>query len=344
MSVIDKMKNNKLIKDSVLKENTELSFINTGCCSLNVLFSGKLNGGIPIGKISQIAAPSALGKTFIGLKIASNAQKLGMEVLMLDTEFAFDHNFSESVGVKSDKLLVVQDNHIESVQQKILTLVEDLTVDERKNLLIIIDSYGGLVTSKTVDDATSGADKVDLSGSRKKNTFARLLMSLGCTVFVVNTVYDTFDTYNPITPGGGRGIFYASHCLVMATSKARDKEGDEISGAIITAKVLKSRLAIEHSKLKFVIKHDGGIHPVLGIEDDLLEMEWLLKPSNGWYQRNYAKLGIEGEDKKWRMKEIQDNWQEFYKPILTNKEVQFDFEKAYSFKHHTIVQEDIFEI
>ena len=63
MSLIEKMKKNKLIKNNMLSEKSvEQGYISTGCLSLNVLFSGKLDGGIVIGKMNQIVAPSSLGK------------------------------------------------------------------------------------------------------------------------------------------------------------------------------------------------------------------------------------------------------------------------------------------
>lgn len=62
-SMIAKLSKNKAIKDHVLEKTDEKQqFINTGALVLNVLFSGRLTGGIPVGKISQIAAPSSLGK------------------------------------------------------------------------------------------------------------------------------------------------------------------------------------------------------------------------------------------------------------------------------------------
>jgi len=63
-SMIDRLSKNKSVKENVFTKNqeAEIDFINTGALVLNVLFSGRLNGGIPIGKISSIAAPSSLGK------------------------------------------------------------------------------------------------------------------------------------------------------------------------------------------------------------------------------------------------------------------------------------------
>ena len=170
--------------------SVEQGYISTSCLPLNVLFSGKLDGGIIIGQMNQSVAPSSLGKSFVGMKVARNAQKKGMEVLYLDTEFAFDYSFAKSVGINTDELLVVQDNKMESVQQTLIATIEELELEERKGLLVIIDSWGGLVTSKTVNDAISGKDVTDMTIAKKKNALARLLTGMGVTVFVINQTYE----------------------------------------------------------------------------------------------------------------------------------------------------------
>jgi len=78
-SMISKISKNKAIKDFVLEKNAdEQKFINTGALVLNILFSGRLSGGIPIGKISQIAMPSSYGKCARGnqkFKLAVSDEK-----------------------------------------------------------------------------------------------------------------------------------------------------------------------------------------------------------------------------------------------------------------------------
>jgi hypothetical protein len=132
--------------------------------------------------------------------------------------------------------------------------------------------------------------------------------------------------------------------LVLASSKARDKDGSDIIGAVVTATARKGRFAREHSKMKYTIKYDGGIHPVAGIEDDLYEMGYLLKPTQGYWQRNFEKLGLEGEDKKWRLKAMMENWKEFFMPILTNKDVLRAFEEKYTFVHSEIINDDLSDV
>jgi RecA/RadA recombinase len=337
MSLLSKFKANKNISEFILSEENQVDkgFISTGCMSLNILFSGRLDGGIPIGKISQVAAPSALGKSFIGMKVAKNAQKKGLEVVYIDTEFAFDFGFAESIGLDNDKLMVIQDNQIESVQKTIMQMLEGIDKKERDRLLILIDSWGGLVTSKTTTDALDGKDVSDMTVSKKKNMLSRLLMG-GPTVFVINQVYDTFDQYNPLAIAGGRGLYFASSSIVLGSSKAREKDSDgDISGAIVTAVTKKSRSSKENTKLKYLIRYDGGIHPVYGILEDAMECGVVEKPSMGWYTRPDVE-----NDRKWREKEVWNTWEVFWAPILKSAKFKKFIEDKYSFKESKIIDEN----
>lgn len=338
MGLLDKVKGNKKLKDMIFsydksdKNHTE--FISTGCLSLNVLFSGKLDGGIPKGKISTIAAPSASGKSFVGMKVVKNAQKAGMDVIYLDTEFAFSYSMANNLGIDESKLLVIQDNQIEDVQKNIMTIFDDIEIEERKNVILVIDSWGGFVTSKTITDATSGKDVTDMTISKKKNSLARILTGLRTTVFVVAQTYETMDMYNPLAIGGGKGVYFASSSIVMGSTKAKQKDSaGEILGMIINTKVEKGRYAKEHSKLKFLIEYSGGINPFFGLLDDAVEGGYIEKPSMGFYSRPC----VEG-DKKIREKQIYNK--EFWGPILKETDFKEFIAKKYTFEESDIIDED----
>jgi hypothetical protein len=479
--ILKKIRSLAVVKDSAYRE-TAPEFIDTGCLTLNVLFSGKMDGGIQRGKVSSIAAPPALGKSFVGFKVARNAQRqYGMDVIYMDSEFAYNPDFARNIGVDSEKFLVIQNNQIEEVQQILTNAIMNLPKAQRNDIIVIIDSWGGLVTNKTVADAMEGKDVADMTIAKKKNSLARILTGIGCTVFVINQTYEcleestlvitdkgsvvidkinvgdivltskgyqevrnkfyykrvpiyevyldngikiegteshkfmvinkrdsipkwkpifeivigdsiltgnhgnfkdylinqfnsmdgsikvnmvqyrgfknacdietdchdyvldngivshnSMNAYQPLTVGGGKGLIYASSSIVMGTSKAKSKDGDEVNGAVITAVAHKGRLAVENSKLKYLIKFEGGIHPYYGILEDALEGGYVVKPNQGWYTRPC----VDG-DKKWREKEIWENSKEFWKPVLEDTNFPYYMEKRYSFKHNKINAESM---
>lgn len=324
MNVLDKIMSNKAIKANVFVDKPK-EYINTGSLVLNILYSGKLDGGIVKGKVMQIVAPSALGKSFVAMKIAKNAQKQGMDVLLVDTEFAYDPIFANKVGINQDKFGVIQTNSMEEIQQSLISSIQDLTQDEKDNLLIVLDSWGNMVTSKTMNDAVEGKDVSDMTISKKKNALARMLSGLKTTVFIVNQTYSSMDKYEPLVVGGGAGLYFVCSSIVMGTSKAKDKDADgEITGAIISATSKKGRFCKENTKLKYLIEHNGGIHSYYGILEDALEGTYVTKPKVGWYTRPSVP-----NDKNWREGQIWNNAEEFWNPILNNT----DFKKYISDKY-----------
>ena len=331
---LNKLRKLKSVQDSIYEENKEQEFISTGVATLNILFGGGIDKGIPVGKVSMIAADSSLGKSFIALKIAKNAQTKGKSVILFDAEKAFNKALADNLGIQENEMLVIQETSLEKVTQQFMNIVDELGEDV-KDTMFIIDSWNVLVTSKTIDDASAGNDKTDMTTAKKKNTLAKLLLNSGATIFVVNQLYSSMDSYSLDTIGGAKGIYYSSSSIVQATSKAKQKESDgEISGAIVTAMTRKGRFSREHSKLKYLINYDGGFNAFYGLLDIALEGGYVTKPSAGYYTRTHI-----NEDKKLREKDIYT--EEFWRPIFNDTDFKAYVEKAYSFKHNEINEENI---
>ena len=336
MGRLDKLKKIKTLQNYILKENETNDFISTGCCSLNILFGGGIDKGIPLGKVSMIAADSSLGKSMIGLRLARNAQKKGKSVVLFDAEKAYSTSLAENLGIDSNEILVIQNTSLEEVTTQFMNICDEIKNEGNINdYLFIIDSWNVLVTSKTLEDSLSGKDVQDMTQAKKKNTLAKLLLHSNATIFVINQIYSSMDAYSMDSIPGGKGIYFASSSIVQATSKAKDKNSDgEITGAIITAQTRKGRYSREHSKLKYLINYDGGINPFFGLLDIALEGGYIIKPSAGFYQRTCLE-----NDKKHREKEIYNL--EFWKPIFENTDFKTYVEKEFSFKHNEINDENI---
>ena len=76
------------------------TFDDTGCCILNALLSGRIvGGGFPEGRMTVMAAPSSVGKSYIGLQAAALAQKKGKRILIFDSENAIDREFATNLGL-----------------------------------------------------------------------------------------------------------------------------------------------------------------------------------------------------------------------------------------------------
>ena len=332
MSIHKKLQKNKVFKDTLRKESDNIEYISSGVIAMNLLHSGYVRGGIAKGTINMLSADSALGKSFFGLSFLKNAQKMGMECLVIDSEKSFDYNWARAIGVdiSEDKLTVVPTSNIIEIKQLIQIIVEDYNREQRRNVFVLIDSWGTLVSNVMLEKASAGKDTQDMSLPRWKNELANLLKENDCTYYVINHVYDNTGGFgDPLKVPGGKRLYFNCNSVVLAQSKARDKDGDEISGAIVTAYVQKGRTAVEKSKLQYRINHDGGLDPWYGLLDDAIEGKYVENPTNGFYSRPCV-----SDDKKWREKQLYCS--EFWVPIFKNTDFEEYLNNKYSFKGRKI--------
>jgi RecA/RadA recombinase len=333
-------KNSPALSNYLITEDEQIEFLSTNVLSLNLLFSGRVDGGIPKGKLSMISAPSMLGKSFIGYGLIRNAQKQGMQTCLIDTERAFSFQFAKSIGIniEQDKLVVLQENSIEEVSSIIVTICNEVEKKERKNILFVIDSWGSLVTSKTIDDALTGNDVADFTIPKKKNNLANIILNTRATFFIINHIYDSMNVMgDSLSIPGGRKIVFNSDTVVLGKSRAKEKKSasdNTIIGHIITAETYKSRWGKEKSKLQFRIKNEGGLDIFYGILDDALEAGVVAKPKAGYYNRPHIP-----DDKPISERDIYNS--EFWLPVFKDTNFKEYLQNKYTYVNPLDISKDV---
>ena len=126
MALADKLLKNKNFK-SFVKTNIEeepKEFYHAGSITLNLLLSGKVDGGTPEKKVTMLAAPRAHFKSIIATISSANAQRKGATVVWVDSEFAFDNRTANMFGLETntDKFVLIQDNSLEELIKLTLSL------------------------------------------------------------------------------------------------------------------------------------------------------------------------------------------------------------------------------
>jgi len=332
----------KIAKDdkfnfNILDRNEKVTYVNSGVITVNLMASGKVDGGFPVGKISQMAASSSLGKSFIGLSTLKNAQKMGMDCLVIDTEKAFDFNWAKNMGidVDADNFMVYQTTEVNDVRNFVGKLLKDASLEERKNLFVLLDSWGPMITNRLIDNAQKANDAKDMSKSVAKNELADFLNYTRATYLVINHVYDNVGGFGDLMNiPGGRRIEFLSDLIMLGYSAAKDKEKDgSISGKIVTAKVKKGRGVIEHKVAKYRIKHDGGLDPYYGILDFALEGGYVVKPKAG----RYAPAHVPDAP---GVKEEEVYTKDFWLPIFKNSDFKEYLSSKFRFENRPITIAD----
>lgn len=191
------------------------NFLSTNSTALDISIANKADGGIPVGRITEIAGLEGTGKSLMCAHLIANTQKQGGIGVYIDTETAIFTEYFIAVGVDVNKMLYINVRPIESILQGI----EDTIVEVRKTspdipLTIIVDSYAG-ATAKGKNE--EGYEKVGY------NTDKALIMSdrLGKIADMVGKNNVTLVFTNQLRTKMGAMPFQDPWCVDPITTKVK---------------------------------------------------------------------------------------------------------------------------
>src|SRR5262245_45249212 len=268
-----------------------ISGIPTGSLSLDVALGGQ---GLPRGRIIEIFGPEASGKTTLALHVAAQAQKAGGIAAIIDAEHAFDPSWGKKLGVQLETLLVSQPNNGEEAMQITEMLVKSNSVD-----VIIIDSVAALVPRQELEgeigDTHVGLQARLMSQSMRKLTGA--IAKSKTAVIFINQIRDKIGVSygSPETTPGGRALKFYSSFRIDVRRINQLKEGEEVIGQRVRAKVVKNKVAPPFRIAEFDMLHTSGI----SYEGDIIDMgvnEKVISRSGAWFKYGEVYLG-QGKEK-----------------------------------------------
>ena len=270
--------------------------IDSGSYMLNAVLSGSIFGGIPNNKITAFAGESATGKTFFVLGVAKQFLQDNPDggIVYYDTEAAVTKQMMEERGVDTTRVIISQPDTIQKFRTHAMKTIDMYEKSpDRPPMLFILDSLGLLSTEKEVADTTEGKDVRDMTKSQLiKGAFRVLTLKLakiGVPMIVTNHVYEVIGSYMPMKEmGGGSGLKYAASTIAYL-SKKKVRDGTEITGIIIKAKMFKSRLAKENTQAEVLLSYTGGLDRYYGLLE-FGEKHGIFKKSGNRYEMGESKL------------------------------------------------------
>ena len=250
-------------------------------------------GGLPRGRVVEIFGPEASGKTTLALHVIAEAQRVGGAAAFVDAEHALDPKYAETLGVKTDELLISQPDTGEQALDITEVLVRSGAID-----VVVIDSVAALVPRAEIEgemgDAHMGLQARLMSQALRKLTGA-ISKSGTCVVFI-NQIREKIGVMfgNPETTTGGRALkFYASVRLDIRRIAAI-KDGDTVVGSRVKVKVVKNKVAPPFREAEFDIVYGEGISRA-GSLIDLGTQQKIIEKSGAWYAYNGERIG-QGRD------------------------------------------------
>ena len=251
-----------VVSDGVAAGDTS-GHIDTGSYIFNGLVSGSIQGGVPGNKITAIAGESSTGKTFFCLGMVQSFLERNPNggVIYFESESAISKDLIENRGIDSSRMILVPVSTVQEFRtQSIKILDKYLEQKEQQPMLMVLDSLGMLSTTKEVEDSEAGKETRDMTRAQVvKSIFRVLTLKLGkanVPLIVTNHTYDVVGAYMPTKEmGGGSGLKYAASNIIYL-SKSKEKDGKEVIGNIIKAKLVKSRSAKENSQVAVRLFYD----------------------------------------------------------------------------------------
>ncbi len=286
--------------------------------------------GIPVGKVSEIAGLEATGKSFLAAQAASNAQKMGIDVVYFDAESAIDPSFLEKAGCDVERVLYVQAESVEFV----LETIESLLASAENKILFIWDSLALTPSVTDIEGDFNPLSSMAVKPRILSKGMAKLVQPIanaGATLLVLNQLKTNITSNvaeamtTPYFTPGGKAMHYTYSLRIWLTGrKAKasfitDDRGYRI-GSEVKVKLEKSRFGTQGRQCAFKILWGDAV----GVQD---EESWLeavkgsehLTNSGAWYTLHYADgtsekfqsanwLGkLENEKFRARVLELMDN-------------------------------------
>lgn len=267
-------------------------WVSTGSSMLDLAISNRANGGLPVGRITELTGLEASGKSLVSAHVLANTQKKDGLAVYIDTENALNRDFLEAIGVDTAKMLYVPLETVEDIFEAMDSIIESIRKSDKKRLVTIV-----------VDSVAAATTKVELSGDYDQSGYATqkaIIISKAMRkitnligrerILVVFTnqlrVRIGVSFGDQYTTSGGKAIGFHASCRLRLKSigqiKAKVNGIEQIVGIKTKAQVVKNRMGPPLRSIDFDIYFDSGIDNY-GSWLSTMKQYSLVKQSGAWY-------------------------------------------------------------
>lgn len=286
-------------------QDVKADTISTGSPSLD---SALGIGGIPKGRVTEIYGAESSGKSTLTYHVMASAQRNEGTAAYIDAEHALDPGYAAKCGVDVESLLVSQPDTAEQALEISEYLVKSSAVD-----VVVIDSVAAMVPKAELE-GDMGDSHIGLQARLMSQALRKLTASISksnTAVIFINQIREKVGVFwgSPETTPGGKALKFYSSVRIDLRKIESLKQGTDIIGNRVRARVVKNKVAAPFKTAEFDIMFNEGISR----EGDLLDLSvthQIVKKSGAFYSFGEIQIGRGRENAKTFLKS---------NPVLTDE-------------------------
>ena len=286
-------------------QDVKVDTISTGSPSLD---SALGIGGIPKGRVTEIYGAESSGKSTLTYHVMASAQRNEGIAAYIDAEHALDPGYAAKCGVDVESLLVSQPDTAEQALEISEYLVKSSAVD-----VVMIDSVAAMVPKAELE-GDMGDSHIGLQARLMSQALRKLTASISksnTAVIFINQIREKVGVFwgSPETTPGGKALKFYSSVRIDLRKIESLKQGTDIIGNRVRARVVKNKVAAPFKTAEFDIMFNEGISR----EGDLLDLSvthQIVKKSGAFYSFGEVQIGRGRENAKTFLKS---------NPVLTDE-------------------------
>jgi len=283
-------------------------------------------GGAPAGRLLELYGAFSSGKSLLIAHLLAECQKAGGIAVLDDCEHAYNKHFGQLIGIDNARLLYSASTSVEEVFEKMEAVLTTILSKNPDQLVVYAwDSVAAVsclaeLKAEVIDTGGFHTEKA-IAITRGTRKVVGLIGKHNVCLVVANQMKKAVGVmYGPqeTTPGGDAIPFWASVRIKLGKGdKVRegDKEAGDVIGVKCRAEATKNKIVKPFQKCEFTIMFDQGLVYTSGCIDALIS-KGIITPllteekvgKGGQIQaaRNSGYYTLQGSDRKWRKKELED--------------------------------------
>tara|TARA_R100000234_G_C4969155_1_gene165349 strand:- start:64 stop:1035 length:972 start_codon:yes stop_codon:yes gene_type:complete len=285
--VLAKLKNASMLSEQELTPD----LISTGSYALNKIISGKYNGGVPIGMITQFIGQASTAKTVFGTHILREAQRKGYYSIIIDSENAYSPKFAVTLGIDPEKLIYSAPPTVEDCFDTIQKTIEAIREEDADTPIVVF--YDSLAVSPSKAEMDSeGYEGNNMQGAVRAKTIGAALRKINpilrpknVALILVNQIRTKVGVMygDPRTSAAGGNALDYYLGVNLETAKT-DTIGEKDSPTGIRGKVRnkKNKIIEPFKSCEFELVFNEGLNPYYGLLP-LLERDGIVERGGAWY-------------------------------------------------------------